>query len=68
MPSSPIVGSKTTPGASEVWFSPAGGKRLVTVLRGVAPIGTFPVGASCGDQERAYSGRVQNPESFEVLF
>ena len=45
-PSSPIMGSKTTPGASEVWFSPAGGKRLVTVLRGVAPIGTFPVGAS----------------------
>ena len=23
MPSSPIVGLKTTPGASEVWFSPA---------------------------------------------
>ena len=46
MPSSPIMGSKTTPGVSEVWFSPARGKRLVTVLRGIAPIGTFPVGAS----------------------
>ena len=31
-PSSPVVGSKTTPGASEVWFSPVGGKRLVTGL------------------------------------
>ena len=37
MPSSPIVGSKTTPGASEVWFSSVGG---------IAPIGVFPVGAS----------------------
>ena len=45
-PSSPIMGSKTTPGASEVWFSPARGKQLVTVLRGIAPIGTFRVGAS----------------------
>ena len=35
-----------TPGASEVWFSPARGKRLVTALRGIAPIGAFPVGAS----------------------
>ena len=43
MPSSPIVGS--TPGASEIWFSSVGGKRLVTALRGVAPIGAFPVGA-----------------------
>ena len=31
-PSSPIVGSKTTPGASEVLFSPIGRKRLVTAL------------------------------------
>ena len=46
MPSSPIMGSKTTPGASQVWFSPARGNRLVTVLREVASIGTFPVGAS----------------------
>ena len=46
MPSSPIMGSKTSPGASEVLFSPARGKQLVTVLRGIAPIGTFPVGAS----------------------
>ena len=45
-PSSPIVGSKTTPGASEVWFSPARGKRLITALGEIAPIGVFPVGAS----------------------
>ena len=32
MPSSPIVGSKTTPGASEFLFSPIGRKRLVTAL------------------------------------
>ena len=31
-PSSPIVGSKMTPGASEVLFSPIGRKRLVTAL------------------------------------
>ena len=42
----PYYGVEKTPGASEVWFSPARGKRLVTVLRGVALIGTFPVGAS----------------------
>ena len=41
-PSSPIVGSKTTSG---VLFS-SRGKRLVTALRGIAPIGVFPVGAS----------------------
>ena len=40
------MGLKTTPGASEVWFSPARGKRLVTALGGIAPIGAFPVGAS----------------------
>ena len=45
-PLSPIVGSKTTPGASEDWFSSARGKRLVTPLRGIAPIGAFPVGDS----------------------
>ena len=45
-PSSPVMGSKTTPGASEVWFSSARGKRLVTALRGIAPVGVFPVGAS----------------------
>ena len=45
-PLSPMVGSKTTPEASEVWFSPARGKRLVTALGGIAPIGAFPVGAS----------------------
>ena len=45
-PSSPIVGSKTTPGASEVWFSSVRGKRLVTALGGIAPLGAFPVGAS----------------------
>ena len=43
---SPIVGSKTTPGASEVGFSSSRGKGLVTALRGIAPIGAFPVGAS----------------------
>ena len=37
-PSSPIVGSKTTLGASEVQFPPT--------LWGIAPIGAFPVGAS----------------------
>ena len=45
-PSSPIVGSKTTPGASEVLFSSVRGKRLVTALGGIAPIEVFPVGAS----------------------
>ena len=45
-PPSPIVGSKTTPGASEVGFSSSRGKGLVTALRGIAPIGAFPVGAS----------------------
>ena len=45
-PSSPIVGPKTTPAASEVWSSSARGKRLVTALRGITPIGAFPVGAS----------------------
>ena len=45
-PLSPIVGSKTTPGASEVWSSSARGKRLVTALRGIAPTGAFSVGAS----------------------
>ena len=43
---SPIVGSKTTPRASEVGFSSSRGKGLVTALRGIAPIGAFPVGAS----------------------
>ena len=46
MPSSPIVELKTTPGATEVWFSPARGKRLITALGGIATIGSFPVGAS----------------------
>ena len=46
MPSSPIVGSKTTPGASEVLFTSVIGKRLVTALGGIAHIGAFPVGAS----------------------
>ena len=45
-PSSPIVGLKTTPGASEAWFSLVRGKRLVTALGGIAPIGAFLVGAS----------------------
>ena len=45
-PSSPIVGLKTTPGASEVLFSSVRGKRLVIALGGIAPIGVFPVGAS----------------------
>ena len=70
MPSSPMVGSKTTPGASEVWFSSARGKQLATALGGIAPIGEFPVGAQChGDHERAGFDRVQNPESFfQCLF
>ena len=42
-PPSPIVGSKTTPG---VGFFSSRGKGLVTALRGIAPIGAFPVGAS----------------------
>ena len=46
MPSSPIVGSKMTPGASEVLFTSVRGKRLVTALGGIAHIGAFPVGAS----------------------
>ena len=45
-PSSPIVVSKTAPGASEVGFSSSRGKGLVTTLGGIAPIGAFPVGAS----------------------
>ena len=61
-PPSSIVGSKTTPGASEVGFSSSRRKGLVTALRGIAPIGIAPIGA-CGDHERAYSGRVQNPEN-----
>ena len=44
-PSLPRVGSKTTLGASEIRF-PTRGKGLLTTLRGVAPIGAFPVGAS----------------------
>ena len=40
------MGSKTTHGASEVWFSSARGNRLVTALRGIAPIGAFPAGDS----------------------
>ena len=40
------MGSKTTPGASKVGFSSSRGKGLVTALRGIAPIGVFPVGAS----------------------
>ena len=64
MPSSTIMGLQTTPGASEVWFSPAGGKRLVTVFGGVAPRDVSCRSLfSCGDHERAYSGRVGNPES-----
>ena len=35
-----------TPGASEVLFTLVRGKRLVTALGGIAPIGAFPVGAS----------------------
>ena len=46
MPSSPRVGSKMIPEASEVWFPPTGGKRLVTALGGVALIRAFPVEAS----------------------
>ena len=45
-PPSPIVGSKTTPGDSEVGFSSSRGKGPVTALRGIAPIGAFSVGAS----------------------
>ena len=45
-PSSPIMGSKATPRASEVLFSSVRGKRLVTALGGIAPIEVFPVGAS----------------------
>ena len=65
MPSSPIVGSKTTPGASEVLFSPVGTKRLVTALRGIAPIGAFPVGDSflVGTTKGLILGRVRNPEN-----
>ena len=45
-PFSSVVGSKTTPGASEVWFSSRRGKRIVAALGGIAPKGAFPVGAS----------------------
>ena len=62
-PPSPIVGSKTTPGASEVEFSSSRGKGLVTALRGIAPIVSCRSLFSCGDHERAYSGRVRNPEN-----
>ena len=46
MPSSPWVRSKTTSGASVTRFSPASGKRLVTVWSGLSHIGAFPIGAS----------------------
>ena len=72
-PSSPIVGSKTTPGASEVLFSSGRGKRLVTALGGIDPLR----GVSCrscfyfcgGDHKRACFDRFQTPESFcQCLF
>ena len=40
------VSTPPSPGASEVGFSSSRGKGLVTALRGIAPIGAFPVGAS----------------------
>ena len=59
-PSSPVVGSKTTPGASEVLI----GYCLLRncPFRGVSCRSLF----SCcgGDHERACSGRVQNSECF----
>ena len=43
------MGSKTTPGASEVLFSSVGGKQLVTALGGIAPVGaSFHVGTTKG--------------------
>ena len=42
----PLNGVKMTSEASAVRFPPTRGKRLVTTLGGVAPIGAFPVEAS----------------------
>ena len=42
----PYFGVENDPWTSEVWFSSARGKRLVTALAGVVPIGPFPLGAS----------------------
>ena len=52
-------------GASEVLFSPFGGKRLVTALRGIAPIGAFPVGASflVGTKKGLFLVGSENPEN-----
>ena len=68
MPSSPVVGSRKRPLEPLIFCLPLlEEKRLVTALSGIAPIGAFPVVASfvfsCGEHERAYSGRVQNPEN-----
>ena len=44
-PPSPVVGSKTTPGTSEILFSCLR-KTIGYCLGGITPIGAFPVGAS----------------------
>ena len=46
MPLSPRVGLKMTSEASVVRFPPTFRKRSVTALRGIAPTGAFPVGAT----------------------
>ena len=59
MPPPPVVGSKTIPGASEVWF-PVPEENDWLLLCEELPPGVFPVGASCcGDHERAYFDRVR---------
>ena len=61
---------KTTLGASEVLFSPVGRKTTGYCFvrncphRGVSYRSLF----SCGEHERAYSGRVRNPENLRGAF
>ena len=61
-PSSPIVGSKMTPGASEIW--------VVYCFERSCPHRDVSCRSLffCGNHERACFDRVQNPESFEVPF
>ena len=69
-PSPPVVGSKTTPGASEVRFplpEETIGYCFVRSCpnRGVSCRSLF---SFCGDQERAYSDRVRNLRVFRGAF
>ena len=62
---SPVVGSKTTPGASEVLFSCLR-KTIGYCLGGITPIGAFPVGASflVGTTKGLILVGLENPEKF----